>query len=192
MAARGHRPLSEDPFLEAESFAPVIGQRPSALILGSMPGRASLDAQRYYAHPRNAFWPILGAILGFDAARTSYAARLHHATDAGIALWDAARRCRRPGSLDADMRDVEPNDLLALLAREPGIRLVACNGAKSHELVLRWFGDRLDGLPAPPQVLRLPSTSPANAGTPFAAKLATWHAALAAHVRVPGAPSSFA
>lgn len=192
MATCGHRPLSEDPLLEAESFAPVIGDRPTALVLGSMPGRASLRAQRYYAHPRNAFWPILGAILGFDAARASYEARLRHATDAGIALWDAARRCRRPGSLDADMREVEPNDLSALLAREPSIRLVACNGAKSHELVVRSFGDALAGLSTPPRVLRLPSTSPANAGASFASKLASWREALTPHVRVPRDRSSFA
>ncbi|MGA1524666.1 MAG: DNA-deoxyinosine glycosylase, partial [Planctomycetota bacterium] len=129
--------MSRDPLADAESFAPVVGAEPRALILGSMPGQASLRAQRYYAHPRNALWPILGELLGFDAAGLTYEARLARAMDAGIALWDVAHRCHRPGSLDAAMRDVEPNDIPGLLRRSPPIRRIACNGAKAHELLIR-------------------------------------------------------
>ncbi|MGA1607501.1 MAG: DNA-deoxyinosine glycosylase [Planctomycetota bacterium] len=184
--------MSEDPLAHAESFAPVVGPEPRALILGSMPGQASLRAQRYYAHPRNALWPILGEILGFDAAGLAYETRLARALDAGIALWDVAHRCHRPGSLDSAMRDVEPNDIPGLLRRSPTIRRIACNGGKAHELLTRTFGHTLEADHGEVQVVRLPSTSPAHASAPFEAKLAAWRDALVPCIRKPAPPSSFA
>jgi TDG/mug DNA glycosylase family protein len=184
--------LTRDPLAEAESFAPIVGPEPRALILGSMPGQASLRAQRYYAHPRNALWPLLGELIGFDAAGLTYEARLARAVAAGIALWDVAHRCHRPGSLDAAMRDVEPNDVPGLLRRSPTIRRIACNGAKAHELLIRAFGRTLGDDHGEVQVFRLPSTSPAHASAPFDAKLAAWRDVLAPCLRTPEPPSSFA
>ncbi|MGA0060070.1 MAG: DNA-deoxyinosine glycosylase [Planctomycetota bacterium] len=177
--------MTRDPLAQAESFAPIVGPEPRALILGSMPGQASLRAQRYYAHPRNALWPILGELIGFDAAGLTYEARLARAVAAGIALWDVAHRCHRPGSLDAAMRDVEPNDIPGLLGRTPTIQRIACNGAKAHELLTRAFRSPLASDFAGVQILRLPSTSPAHASAPFEAKLAAWRDALAPCIRTP-------
>ncbi|HGM5919582.1 TPA: DNA-deoxyinosine glycosylase [Stenotrophomonas maltophilia] len=131
------------------------------LLLGSMPGVASLQEQRYYVHPRNRFWPLLAEICGFDAG-LPYAQRLQALNAAGIGLWDVIGQCERRGSLDADIvRGTEvPNALPSLIASLPELELIACNGAASMQAFQRWVLPRLE---APPRLLALPSTSPANA-----------------------------
>lgn len=131
------------------------------LVLGSMPGVASLQEQQYYAHPRNRFWPLLGDLCGFDPA-LAYEARLRALADAGVGLWDVIGQCQRRGSLDADIvRGSEvPNALPALIAGLPGLRLIACNGGAAWQALQRWV---VPDLAAAPALLALPSTSPANA-----------------------------
>lgn len=131
------------------------------LLLGSMPGAASLQEQRYYAHPRNRFWPLLADICGFDAA-LPYAQRLQALNAAGIGLWDVIGRCERRGSLDADIvRGTEvANALPELIPSLPELELIGCNGGAAFQALQRWVLPRLD---AAPQLLALPSTSPANA-----------------------------
>ena len=163
------------------SFAPLLqGDASSSgpvrlLVLGSMPGRASLDAQQYYAHPRNAFWPIMAAYCGIDPG-SDYATRVRALADAGIVLWDVLAQCRRPGSLDAaiELADARPNPIAELLEAHPQITRVCCNGSTAASLYRRFK------LPGPPrvEVLQLPSTSPAHAGMPLAEKMRRWHAAL--------------
>jgi len=159
----------------ARSFAPLRRENARVLVLGSMPGRASLDAQQYYAHPRNAFWPIMAAYCGFDPA-ADYPTRVGALLDAGIAVWDVLGECRRPGSLDADIElaDARPNAISELLDVHPQIVRVCCNGAAAANLYRRF------GLPGPPrvEVIRLPSTSPAHAGMTLAEKMRRWHEAL--------------
>jgi double-stranded uracil-DNA glycosylase len=149
------------------------------LVLGSMPGAASLAAQQYYAHPRNHFWPVWGALLGFDAG-LGYRDRVEALRHGGVALWDVLGACERAGSLDADidLATAEVNDFTGLLATCPRIARVLCNGATAHQLFVR---RALPALPAAMssrlQVLKLPSTSPANAGWPFERRLAAWREA---------------
>jgi len=154
-------------------FAPVAGSNARILILGSMPSRRSLDAHQYYAHPRNAFWPIFGELFGF-AAELPYAERLQRLANGGTALWDVAHQCVRPGSLDADIRDVEPNDFRSFLASHPHISAIFFNGRKAEELFRRLV---LPGLPNEYRLIErhlLPSTSPAHAGLNRAQKLVAW------------------
>ena len=153
-----------------QGLPPVAGPRARLLVLGSFPGLASLAAQQYYAHPRNHFWPIVGTLLQQPLAEWPYARRVAWVADQGLAIWDVYARCRRPGSLDAAIRDPELNDLPALVARLPQLALIAHNGAESAR-ARRNTGSL--GLP----VLRLPSTSPANASWSFERKLAAWRAA---------------
>lgn len=158
------------------SFPPIVGAGARLLILGSMPGAASLAAQQYYAHPRNAFWPILAAWCGI-AADAPYPVRVAALGRAGIALWDVLSECRRPGSLDSDidLASAQPNAIGALLDTHPGISRVCLNGGAAADLYRR------HRLPGPPrvQLVPLPSTSPAHAGVTLAEKMRRWHAALA-------------
>lgn len=146
---------------------PVVGGAPRLLVLGSFPGEASLAHARYYAHPRNQFWPIVGALLGEPLAAIDYAHRLERMVAGGIALWDVLAGCRRVGSLDASIRDARANDLDGLLAATPSLRAVAFNGATAARAAPVASARGL-------AVYRLPSTSPAHAGLDFAAKLARW------------------
>ena len=157
-----------------QSFAPILGKHPRILILGSMPGIASLEALQYYAHPRNVFWPIMADLFSFDA-ETDYAQRIAQISEAPVILWDTLKRCDRPGSLDANIKraSVEANDIPGLLAEHRGIRAVACNGATSANYFRRLI---LPQIPAVFEIelLPMPSTSPANAGMSFAQKLTAW------------------
>jgi double-stranded uracil-DNA glycosylase len=165
---------------EVRSFAPVAAPDARVLILGSIPGVASLEAQQYYAHPRNAFWPIMGQLLGF-AADAPYAERLRALKQSGIALWDVLGTCARPGSLDAAIDDasIVPNDFAGFLARHRRITHVFCNGSKAADSFRRHVQPTLDAVPQW-TMDRLPSTSPAHAALPFAGKLERWRAVCAA------------
>lgn len=164
-------------------FAPVATYDARVLILGSMPGVRSLEAGQYYAHPQNAFWRIMASLLDFDPA-LDYARRLEALTAHGIALWDVLGRCQREGSLDAAIRasSLEANDFAAFLRKHQLIEAVFFNGATAARVWQRHVAAQLspDLLPAKSQ--RLPSTSPAYASMPFAAKLEAW-AVITRHLR---------
>lgn len=171
---RGGRSISEASEL-LSGFAPVLGRGPRILILGSMPGSASLDAMQYYAMPRNAFWPIMEALFGAGFA-LPYPQRLEKLKQNRVALWDVLGSCIRPGSLDAsiDMRSIVVNDFSRLLAENPGIDRVFFNGKKAAELFGRHVVPKLSAKHSALQLTTLPSTSPAHAAMNFADKLAAW------------------
>ena len=152
---------------------PVIARGTRLVVLGSFPGAASLAAQQYYAHPRNAFWPTVGALLGVDLMAMPYAARLKAVRERGLGLWDVYASCRRIGSLDQAIEDAAFNDLASLRRRAPSLAAVAHNGGESAR-AMRFT----QGLGVP--VWRLPSTSPANASWSFERKRAAWHEAFIA------------
>ncbi|WP_306476001.1 DNA-deoxyinosine glycosylase [Methyloversatilis sp.] len=157
-------------------FPPVADPATArVLILGSMPGAASLDANQYYAHPRNQFWSIMGTLFGAHPA-LPYAERLAMLTGAGVALWDVLSSCEQRGSLDSaiDLRSAQANDFVAFLGRHAGIRRVLFNGALAETCFRR------DVMPhvRPLDMLRLPSTSPAHAGLSASDKLHAWRTAL--------------
>jgi double-stranded uracil-DNA glycosylase len=163
---------------QVESFPPIESAIARVLILGTMPGEASLRARQYYAHPQNAFWRIAGTILGFDPA-APYEDRIARMRAAGIAVWDVLRSCTRASSLDSAIvpATAVPNDLPAFLAEHPQIRRICFNGAMAEALYLRHVRPGL-ATAAPIQYLRLPSTSPANASVAWPQKLQAWRAAL--------------
>lgn len=150
------------------------------LILGSLPGEASLAAGHYYAHPRNLFWTLVGSAIGRDLPALGYEARLETLRANGVGLWDVVRSGQRKGSLDAALREVEGNDLAALVRRLPHLAAIAFNGATAARLGRALLG------PAPgPALLDLPSSSPAYAVMPLAEKQARW-LALREHLAQPG------
>jgi hypoxanthine-DNA glycosylase len=143
--------------------------RTRVLILGSLPGVRSIGRAEYYAHPRNAFWRLAGAVIGADLAGLPYSARLESLLNAGIGLSDVVASAVRPGSLDASIREPELADVAALVKGLPELKAVAFNGAKAAGI----GRSQLAHL-AGPELLDLPSSSPAYAAMPFAAKLARW------------------
>lgn len=161
-----------------QGFPPVAGVGARLLILGSMPGKASLQADQYYAHPRNAFWRIMGDLLG-AGPDLPYPQRLDKLTAAGVALWDVIAACERKSSLDADIvgATVCPNDFSAFFAVHRNIDCIFFNGGAAEASFRRLV---LPGLNGPQRRLRrLPSTSPAHAASTYADKLAAWSAIVA-------------
>jgi len=158
------------------SFDPEIGHKPAVLILGSMPGRRSLETSQYYAHPRNYFWKIMGEILGFDPS-LSYQKRISNLQSAGIGLWDVLKACERENSLDQNIRPESeiPNELGIFLEEHQSIRAIAFNGAKSWQAFNHLVMPNLPPITLSQVELRqMPSTSPANAGISYIDKLESW------------------
>lgn len=151
------------------SFSPLAAPGARILVLGNMPGVASLQAQRYYAHTRNAFWAVMGELFGFDPA-SPYQHRVTALTGAGVAVWDVLKHCRRIGSLDSAVEpdSMVPNDFADFYADHPDITHVYFNGAAAETNY-----SRLVGAPDTLRYCRLPSTSPARTMS-FERKLQAW------------------
>ena len=171
---------SRKPETRIRGFPPIERRGARVLVLGSMPGVASLAAKEYYAHPRNQFWRIVGELYGFDPA-VPYRRRTQTLCLAGVALWDVLASCARPGSLDADIdeRSIVVNPFTRFLAAHPRIRRVCFNGRKAEAAWRRYVHCELPEARALSYVL-LPSTSPAHAGMSYPRKLRAWRRALAA------------
>lgn len=160
------------------AFPPVIDSKAKVLILGSMPGEASLVAGQYYAFERNAFWRIMGELIGV-AADMPYEERLDALQQAGIALWDVIERCEREGSLDSAIVQTTliANDFAAFLDQWSNIKTICFNG-KSVERLFRTHVMKKQRIRDDLRTFTLPSTSPANAQYSFEQKLTMWNTIL--------------
>jgi hypoxanthine-DNA glycosylase len=138
------------------SLPPIAHPEATILILGTSPGEKSLELQQYYAHPRNRFWKLLENTFNSDIP-SNYAEKVKWLKNHKIALWDVAHCAIRQGSLDANMKQVEPNDLIDFLAKHPSIQMVAFNGQKAEKLFDKYF-IRTSSY----SFVSLPSSSPAN------------------------------
>jgi len=145
--------------LNIYSFPPIIDLGSRILILGSMPGAASLRAHRYYWNNRNYLWRILYGIYGDGREPdTEYEDRLAFALSNGVAMWDVIASCERKGSLDSEIKHAVPNDIPGLLVRYPNIKQLVCNGTKSYTELTKHYGTHPEVVRR--QVIRMPSTSP--------------------------------
>ena len=164
----------------SRGFPPIACNDARVLILGSLPGQASLQACEYYAHPRNAFWMIMEEIAG---ATGSYASRCRSLQEGRIAVWDVLSRSVRPGSLDSDidMKSAVPNDFEGFFIGHRDVRLVVFNGRKAQQLFTRY----VQPLQANAEMTfaLLPSTSPAHASMTPAEKLETWRGIIEPELR---------
>lgn len=156
-------------------FAPVVDQRTRVLILGSLPGEASLRAAQYYAHPQNGFWRLVGGVIGRELAALPYEARLEALTETGVGLWDVVASAERKGSLDTAIRNPEQADLTGFIATLPELRAIAFNGGTAARIGRRILSDTADVT-----LIDLPSSSPAYT-LPASAKADRW-AVLSAHL----------
>ena len=150
------------------AFAPVVDAHTRLLILGSLPGDASLKAGQYYGHPRNAFWRLIGGVIGTDLVALPYPERLEALRAAGVGLWDVIASAERPGSLDAAIRNAEAADLNRLVDGLPALRAIAFNGGTAARIGRRSLTSRPEL-----RLIDLPSSSPAYT-RPLAEKAAAW------------------
>lgn len=164
---------------QVNCFSPIESPDARMLILGSMPGKESLRAGQYYAHPRNAFWGIAGSLAG-ATPDLPYELRTDRLKSAGIALWDVLASCSRPGSLDSDIvaGSIHPNDFASFFMAHPGITRVFFNGAMAEQCYREYVLPSVESLHL--TYMRLPSTSPAHAALSFEQKLAAWRTAIEA------------
>lgn len=162
---------------DIESFAPIASKQAKVLVLGSIPGRVSLQKQQYYGHDRNAFWPIMAELFGATCT-PDYLQKMQMLTDNGIAVWDVLKSCQRQGSLDAkiSLESIELNDFSCFFDEYRLIGRVFFNGGMAENMYKKHV------LPVLPQRFgyleygRLPSTSPAYAALNFKEKLEAWRA----------------
>lgn len=161
---------SQEEFLMKQlvAFPPIIQENCRVLILGSMPGVQSLQAQQYYAHPQNQFWKIMG-MLFHHPLPPDYNSRTIFLLEKHIALWDVIHSCYREGSLDSAIRQETAHDFEMFFRAHPGIRFVAFNGTKAQDTFRKQVGFHFPGI----TFHRLPSTSPAHT-MKLAEKLAAW------------------
>jgi hypoxanthine-DNA glycosylase len=152
------------------SFPPVVAPDTRVLVLGSLPGEKSLEVQRYYAHPQNRFWHLVGKVIDVELEPLEYEARLAALLKAKVGLWDTVASAWRTGSLDASIREAEHNPLAELAASLPELRAVGFNGKTSARIGMAQLAT--SGL----ALIALPSSSPAHAAMPLAQKEKLWSA----------------
>ena len=152
-----------------KSLEPVVDSNAKILILGSIPGKQSLEKQEYYGNPRNAFWKIIYS-LHKKYIEDDYDRKIKFIKENNIALWDVIRNCNREGSLDSNIKNEQPNDFENLFNHYPNIECVFFNGAKAHDVFKKQVGfDRFEMI----RFEKLTSTSPANT-IKFEKKLEQW------------------
>lgn len=151
-------------------LAPVVDERSTVVILGSLPGEESLRKQEYYAHPQNRFWRVMSTVVG-EPLPEGYEESCEMLLRHGVALWDVIRFAEREGSLDASIKNPAPNDFDAFFARYPGIRRVVLNGDKAAAMFKKHFGH------IAVETVKVPSTSPARANLTLDEKTRLWKAA---------------
>lgn len=156
------------------SIGPIIGRNPRIIILGSMPGIISINAAQYYANPRNLFWAVLADLFAIDID-CDYDAKIRQMEQLPLILWDTLKACHREGSLDSKIltKDIEANDIAALLTRYPTVQAIAFNGGAAAKYFDRLIKPQLP-LDLTIEFFKMPSTSPANAGMQREQKLVLW------------------
>ena len=156
------------------SFAPLLNRHTHTLIIGSMPGEASLRAKQYYAYPRNQFWPLMYDMLNNGQPCFTYQAKCGLLLAHGLGLWDSLQTCQRTGSLDSHIQTPVPNDFPFLFRQYPAIRTLLFNGQAAWHYFHKFFDKELAGK----QYRVLPSTSPAHASLNYLQKKELWQQAL--------------
>lgn len=157
--------------MKCTGFDLIVGELPKVMILGTMPSVQSLASDFYYAHPRNAFWPMMASI--FNHAVESREDKVTLIKQSDCLLWDVLSDCERQGSLDSAIKQAKANNFEAIFKRYPEIKTVLFNGQTAAQLFKRHV-IKHQIIPADIQFYTLPSTSPANARLTFEEKRLKW------------------
>ena len=152
-------------------FNPIIPTKPKVLILGTMPSVVSIEQTFYYAHPRNAFWPIIASQIGRPL--NSIEDKKQACDELGILLWDVLQSCQRPGSLDSAIQQPLANDFESLFKPFSQLKTIAFNGQAAEKLFKKEVLKK-QNLPQDLVLITLPSTSPAYAAITFEDKRLLW------------------
>jgi hypoxanthine-DNA glycosylase len=152
-------------------FPPVVDAHTRVLILGSLPGEASLAQAQYYAYRHNQFWRLVGDVIDQDLPGMEYAKRLQTLLAHHVGLWDVVAQAKREGSLDSKIKDHAGNDLLGLIASLPNLAVIAFNGGTAERIGLKVLGQHAERH----RIVRLPSSSPAHTLS-YSEKLRSWRA----------------
>lgn len=154
-----------------QCFAPVVDLQTRILILGSLPGEKSLEQGQYYGNKHNAFWFLISQVIGIDLVELDYEERLATLLNHGVGLWDVIADAKREGSLDANIKEHQANDLAGLISSLPNLAVIAFNGRTAAKLGTK----QLTRLSPRLRLVELPSSSPAFT-LPVGKKLETWMA----------------
>mgnify|MGYP000108315334 FL=1 len=159
-------------------FPPITDKHSKVLILGSVPSEMSLLKQQYYGHPRNAFWPIMLAVLNIPTAvdKIPYSQRQKLLLKNNIAVWDVLQSCHRQGSLDTaiKMDSIKVNDFLHFFSNHTKIETICFNGAKSETVYNKHVLPHIKNEFGHLHYIKLPSTSPAHAAMTLQQKATIW------------------
>jgi hypoxanthine-DNA glycosylase len=155
--------------MRKRGFDPVVDAQIRLLVLGSLPGDASLAQGQYYGHRQNRFWQLMSEVIGVDMPSLEYPARLAALLKNGVGLWDVIAEAQREGSLDARIRDQANNDLIGLLADLPCLTTIAFNGGTAARLGLKVLQEHANRY----RIVKLPSSSAAHT-LPYKEKLRAW------------------
>ena len=152
----------------SKSFLPIINKDTKILILGSLPGKKSLELREYYGHPRNRLWEIL-AHINNNQIPQSYERKKEFLFKYNIGLWDVAHSAYRDGSLDSNIKKERPNDIENLFVSHELIRVIGFNGKKAEKMFYKFFKEKTHLM-----YVSLPSTSPANMAINFEEMCRRW------------------
>ncbi|WHO37097.1 DNA-deoxyinosine glycosylase [Sphingobium sp. AP49] len=171
--------IGQMPAQRKAAFPPSVDAETRLLILGSLPGDASIKQGEYYAHRGNAFWALMSDVLGEDLRSAPYAVKLKRLRARGVGLWDVIESADRDGSLDSSIRGAELRDLTAFVGRLPALQAIAFNGKTAALHGRRQLGGGSDL-----SLIDLPSSSGAYASLSREAKRQAWMA-IADHIVPP-------
>lgn len=157
-----------------KSFKYFVNANTKVLVIGTMPGKKSIEKQQYYANERNIFWKIISIVFSDGNDFESYIEKLNFLKKYNIGLWDSLKFCEREGSLDSNIKNEFPNDFKTLLTKYPKINRLLFNGNSSYNFFKKYNYNLLKEY----RYFILPSTSPSNASLTFEYKLWKWRIAL--------------
>lgn len=149
------------------TFEPVYDEKSKILILGTFPSVKSRASDFYYQHPQNRFWKVISALAGWPTPGTIEEQKTM-LSENHIAVWDVIYSCDINGSSDSSIKNVVPNDIRALLNKS-AIKTIYANGGKAYELYNRYCYQETNK-----EIIKLPSTSPANASCSLEKLVAHW------------------